>query len=50
MPAVCAAIAKGRPLITGFGECFETEPVACVGGIAAGRGTRLPYLQQRKLH
>ncbi len=27
LPAVQAAIAKGRPLIAGFGERFETEPV-----------------------
>ena len=32
LPAVQAAIAKGRPLIAGFGERFETEPV---GGHAA---------------
>jgi len=27
LPAVRAAIAKGRPLIAGFGERFETQPV-----------------------
>ena len=27
LPAVQAAIAKGRPMIAGFGERFETEPV-----------------------
>lgn len=27
LPAVQAAIQKGRPLIAGFGERFETEPV-----------------------
>ena len=27
LPAVQAAIAQGRPLIAGFGERFETEPV-----------------------
>lgn len=27
LPSVKAAIAKGRPLIAGFGERFETEPV-----------------------
>ncbi|MCC2954397.1 antibiotic biosynthesis monooxygenase [Massilia sp. IC2-477] len=27
LPAVQAAIARGRPLIAGFGERFETEPV-----------------------
>jgi quinol monooxygenase YgiN len=34
LPNVRAAIAKGRPLIAGFGERFETEPVA---GVAAVR-------------
>ena len=28
LPAVQAAIARGRPLIAGFGERFETEPLA----------------------
>src|SRR5690606_13809445 len=27
LPSVRAAIARGRPLIAGFGERFETEPV-----------------------
>lgn len=27
LPAVQQAIAKGRPLIAGFGERFETEPI-----------------------
>ena len=27
LPSVRAAIAKGRPLIAGFGESFPTEPV-----------------------
>lgn len=27
LPSVQQAIAKGRPLIAGFGERFETEPV-----------------------
>jgi quinol monooxygenase YgiN len=27
LPSVKDAIAKGRPLITGFGERFETEPI-----------------------
>ncbi len=27
LPTVQAAIAKGRPMITGFGERFETRPV-----------------------
>ena len=31
LPAVKAAIAKGRPLIAGFGERFETQPVGGVG-------------------
>jgi len=31
LPAVQAAIAKGRPLIAGFGERFETVPVAGFG-------------------
>jgi hypothetical protein len=35
LPAVRAAIAKGRPLIASFGTRFETEPVA--GTQAAGR-------------
>jgi len=39
LPAVRAAIAKGRPLIAGFGERFETEPVAGVGGIGGVGGS-----------
>ncbi|HET9439475.1 MAG TPA: putative quinol monooxygenase [Longimicrobiales bacterium] len=31
LPAVQAAIGKGRPLIAGFGERFETEPVGGYG-------------------
>lgn len=31
LPTVQAAIAKGRPLIAGFGHRFETTPVAGVG-------------------
>jgi len=31
LPSVQAAIAKGRPLIAGFGERFETRPVAGPG-------------------
>lgn len=27
LPSVQAAIAKARPMITGFGERFETEPI-----------------------
>ncbi|MCR5880417.1 putative quinol monooxygenase [Phenylobacterium sp. J367] len=31
LPAVQQAIAKARPIIAGFGERFETEPVGGVG-------------------
>ena len=31
LPAVQAVIAKARPIIAGFGERFETEPVGGVG-------------------
>ncbi|TAL37751.1 MAG: antibiotic biosynthesis monooxygenase, partial [Phenylobacterium sp.] len=31
LPAVQKAIAKARPLIAGFGERFETQPVGGVG-------------------
>ncbi|MET0271959.1 MAG: putative quinol monooxygenase [Phenylobacterium sp.] len=31
LPAVQAAIAKARPMIAGFGERFETNPVGGVG-------------------
>lgn len=31
LPAVQAAIAKGRPMIAGFGERFVTTPVGGVG-------------------
>jgi len=31
LPSVQAAIGKGRPLIAGFGERFETEPVGGQG-------------------
>ena len=34
LPSVQAAIAKGRPLIAGFGERFETEPVGGHGMMA----------------
>lgn len=34
LPAVQAAIARGRPLIAGFGERFETEPVGGHGTMA----------------
>jgi quinol monooxygenase YgiN len=37
LPAVRAAIAKGWPLIAGFGERFETEPVAGVGKVGNPR-------------
>ena len=33
LPSVQQAIGRGRPLITGFGERFETEPV---GGFGLG--------------
>lgn len=35
LPAVQAAIAKGRPWIAGFGERFETTPI---GGVGIGGG------------
>ncbi len=31
LPAVQQAIAKGRPLIAGFGERFETRPLGGIG-------------------
>ncbi len=31
LPSVRAAIARARPLIAGFGERFETEPVGGIG-------------------
>ncbi|WP_323015222.1 putative quinol monooxygenase [Devosia sp.] len=31
LPAVQATIAKARPLIAGFGERFETEPLGGIG-------------------
>lgn len=31
LPAVQEAIAKARPIIAGFGERFETEPVGGIG-------------------
>jgi quinol monooxygenase YgiN len=31
LPAVQAAITKGRPLIAGFGERFETTPLGGFG-------------------
>lgn len=34
LPSVQAAIAKGRPLIAGFGERFETEPVGGHGSMS----------------
>ena len=34
LPAVQQAIAKGRPLIAGFGSRFETEPVGGHGFVA----------------
>jgi quinol monooxygenase YgiN len=38
LPEVQQAIAKGRPLIAGFGERFETVPIGGVG-IASASGT-----------
>ena len=35
LPAVRAAITQGKPLIAGFGERFETQPVAGVQRISA---------------
>ena len=37
LPAVKEAIEKGRPLIAGFGERFETEPVGGHGLRPTGR-------------
>lgn len=34
LPSVQTAIAKARPMITGFGERFETEPVGGLGAHA----------------
>lgn len=31
LPAVQEAIAKGRPMVAGFGERFETVPISGVG-------------------
>lgn len=38
LPAVRAAIAKGRPLIAGFGERHETTPLGGAGLAAPRRG------------
>jgi quinol monooxygenase YgiN len=35
LPSVQQAIAKGRPLIAGFGERFETEPIGGQGASQA---------------
>lgn len=35
LPSVQAAIAKGRPLIAGFGERFETKPIGGHGLVTA---------------
>ncbi len=40
LPAVQQAIARGRPLIAGFGERFETEPVGGHGLVGRGDGGR----------
>lgn len=37
LPSVQAAIAEARPMITGFGERFETEPVGGLGTEAVPR-------------
>lgn len=37
LPAVQQAIARAKPLIAGFGERFETEPVGG-SGLAAAKG------------
>jgi quinol monooxygenase YgiN len=39
LPSVQQAIAKGRPLIAGFGERFETQPVGG-RGLVSGRDAR----------
>lgn len=36
LPSVRAAIAKGRPLIAGFGDRFETQPVGGHGLVGGG--------------
>ena len=36
LPSVREAISKGRPMIAGFGERFETEPVGGHGLASAG--------------
>ena len=36
LPSVQEAIAKGRPMIAGFGERFETEPVGGHGLVGTG--------------
>ena len=38
LPSVQAAIAKGRPMIAGFGDYVTTEPVGGVGSQALGQG------------
>jgi quinol monooxygenase YgiN len=38
LPAVQAAIAKGRPLVAGFSNRVETTPIGGQGLKAAGRG------------
>ncbi len=39
LPSVKQAISRGRPLITGFGERFETKPVGGHGLSARGNAT-----------
>jgi quinol monooxygenase YgiN len=36
LPSVQGAIAEGRPLIAGFGERFETQPIGGHGLVPAG--------------
>ncbi|MEO6519029.1 MAG: putative quinol monooxygenase [Pseudoxanthomonas sp.] len=37
LPSVQQAISRGRPLITGFGERFETTPIGGQGLLARGK-------------
>jgi len=37
LPSVQQAISRGRPLITGFGERFETMPIGGQGLVARGK-------------
>jgi uncharacterized protein (TIGR02246 family) len=42
LPTVQAAIARGRPLIAGFGERFETHPIGVHGAAGLGALTNAP--------